>query len=213
MLNRGTFNSDEKMYFVCSEQQIVDLLQDDHIVSHDYNAVRALVSGEVSNFMGFEFIKTELLTGIAPVRANAAAAIAAGSHSIRECFAFTESALRFGTVKGSNVTKIEELERYHYAPSLYHSESFGAARANVGGLVIVKCLEKTRSDHTTQNGWVHPVASTSAATAKLRIQRASLLPAHSTNWTTAAYNDTGGILGVTELNSGDKILELAKKKL
>jgi hypothetical protein len=209
MLNKGTFNSDDKMYFVCSEQQITDLFQDIKITSSDYNAVKSLVEGEVTKFMGFHFIKTEMLTGLAPIRANAGTVIEAGSHSIRECFAFTESSLRFGTVNGSKFTNIEKLERYHYAPSLYHSESFGAARAAEGGVVIVKCLEQTRRDHTTQNGWVHPVASTSAATNKLRMQRASVLPANSHAWTDATYAADVAIVN----NNGDVLLELAKKKL
>ena len=219
MLNKGTFNSDEKMYFVCSEQQLTDLLSDKRVTSSDYNTVRALVNGEVKTYMGFEFIKTELLVGIAPPRAINEA-VPAGAHSIRECFAFTESSIRFGSVSGSKITKIEELQQYHYAPSLYHGESFGAARANERGVVIVKCLEKTQKDHVAANGWVQPVAAANnEGQRSRRLTRASVVPAYSLaavngvpNWAAASFENDNVLDGLIDANSQDAILIVAKKK-
>jgi len=38
-------------------------------------------------------------------------------------------------------------------PVVFHSLAFGAARANEGGVVVVKCLEPTCADHVAKNGW------------------------------------------------------------
>lgn len=214
MLNKGTFNSDEKMYFVCSEQQLTDLLQDKRVTNADYNSVRALVNGEVKSFMGFEFIKTEMLTGIAPPR-NLNDPVPIGSHSIRECIAFTENALRFGTVTGSKITRIEELQRYHYAPSLYHGESFGASRVNEQGVVIVKCLEKTQRDHVVLNGWVQPEAAANNPDQRTaRLTRTSTVPANTlTTWLQGSFADDNALNGLIDANSQNLLLAIALRKL
>ena len=54
--------SDELIALV-SQQQLDDLLANvDEVTNADYAAVKALVDGEVDRFMGFRFIRTELLT-------------------------------------------------------------------------------------------------------------------------------------------------------
>ncbi len=118
VLKKYTFGAvNEKYYLVCSSYQIGNLLRDSQVVSHDYNNVKALVTGEVSSFAGFNFIITEMLGGIKPADGNS-------TFSIRDCYAFTESSIRFGTVTGSVERQIDQLIQFHYAPSLYYSESF-----------------------------------------------------------------------------------------
>lgn len=51
----------EPVYCVLSQQQLTDLLGTTQVTSADYNTVRALVNGEIDTFMGFKFIRTELL--------------------------------------------------------------------------------------------------------------------------------------------------------
>ena len=51
----------EKLVWICSQQQLDDLLINvDEVANSRYADVKALVSGEVNHFMGFEFIRTEL---------------------------------------------------------------------------------------------------------------------------------------------------------
>ncbi len=214
MLNRGTFNSDKKMYFVCTSQQLTDLLADHRIINADYNSVKALVNGELNSFMGFTFIISELLTGIAGPR-NANDPVVAHSYSIRECFAFTEDAIRFASVKGTSITKTDELPMKHYAPMLYHGSSFGAARASEGGVVIIKCLEPARPDHHGVNGWVQPIAAGDDADQRTaRLTRASVVPSHATTWATNSFDNTGGLAHFG--NAGQiqaALLAIAQKRL
>ncbi|WP_342270043.1 phage capsid protein [Rickettsia endosymbiont of Orchestes rusci] len=156
LLKKHSFGADEKYYLVCSSHQIGNLLRDSQVTSYDYNSVKALVSGEVNSFAGFNFIITEMLGGISGT-----------TNSIRDCYAFTESSIRFGTVTGSVERQIDRLVQYHYAPSLYYSESFGATRTEEGQIVCIKCLEpadsaghvgdhwKAAADNAHFNGAVH----------------------------------------------------------
>jgi len=142
VLKKYTFGAaNEKYYLVCSSYQIGNLLRDSQVTSYDYNNVKALVTGEVSSFAGFNFIITEMLGGIRPADGN-------NTFSIRDCYAFTESSIRFGTVTGSVERQIDQLIQFHYAPSLYYSESFGATRTDEGLVVCIKCLEPFDAAHS-----------------------------------------------------------------
>jgi len=68
---------------VCSPQAIEKMLNDSTITSADYNSVRALMSGEINTFMGFEWQMIE-------TRSEGGLAIAT---NIRDCFAYHKSAI------------------------------------------------------------------------------------------------------------------------
>lgn len=137
-LKRAYPSQREKFYFLCTVEQIMDLLADPLITSIDYNTVRALVSGDINAFMGFTFILTDLL----PARIGLAAAglgNLAPLYTFRDCYAFAESAITFGRVKGVFITRIDELPLNHYAHSIYVSDSVGAVRMEDKGVVCIKC--------------------------------------------------------------------------
>ncbi len=140
ILKKHSFGTNDKLYLACSSYQIGNLLRDAQVTSYDYNNVRALVTGELSSFAGFSFIITEMLGGIRPADGHS-------TFSVRDCYAFTESAIRFGTVAGSSQKQIDQLLQYHYAPSLYYSESFGATRTDESLVVCIKCLEPYDAAH------------------------------------------------------------------
>mgnify|MGYP006427291041 CR=1 FL=1 len=51
----------EQVVLAHAAQQLDDLLGDTQATSSDFASVKALVDGEMTNFMGFEFVETELL--------------------------------------------------------------------------------------------------------------------------------------------------------
>jgi hypothetical protein len=106
---RGT-----KLYMVQSQQQLDDMLVNvDQVRNADYAAVKALVQGEVDYFMGFEFIRTELL------------ALSAGD--IRTCFAYAYPGLM--CVVGQDYrARITERDDKSYSTQVYFSMSVGATR-------------------------------------------------------------------------------------
>ncbi|HJD56510.1 phage capsid protein [Candidatus Tisiphia endosymbiont of Ptychoptera albimana] len=144
ILKKRSFGMYDKLYLLCSSNQISDLLRDPQITNYDYNNVRALVSGEVNSFLGFTFITSEMLGGIFDNTGDANQS----RYAVKDCYAFNEGAIRFNTVSGSNKKGIEELVQYHYAKVLYYSEAFGASRDNEQAVVVIKCLENyDRSSH------------------------------------------------------------------
>ncbi len=147
----------EKLYVVCTSAQLSDLLKQKEIQNFDYNTVKALVAGEIDTFAGFKFITTELLPGYIGFAANAAIPNPLIAHgdtkiTIRSCFAFAESAILFGKVKGAFLTKVDELVRRHYALQFYCSDSVGAIRMDEDGVVLINCVEAYRPAHLSVPG-------------------------------------------------------------
>lgn len=61
-----------KPYIAVNAEAIDDLLQETQLISSDYNAVKPLVDGEVSTFMGFQFLPYEDWQGVGiPLAAGA----------------------------------------------------------------------------------------------------------------------------------------------
>lgn len=51
----------EKRWFITNSKGLQDLLAVTEVVSYDYNTIKALVMGEIDTFMGFKFVRTELI--------------------------------------------------------------------------------------------------------------------------------------------------------
>ena len=73
---------DGERYFVHSAQQLQDMLLVDKMTSEDYASVKALVDGKIDRFLGFQFVRTELLSHNT-------------STDIRTCFAWHKSGIKF----------------------------------------------------------------------------------------------------------------------
>lgn len=171
ILKKRSFGMFDKLYLLCSSQQISDLLKDPQITSYDYNSVRALVSGEVNSFLGFTFIISEMLGGIYDSTGDKA------KYAIRDCYAFNEGAVRFNTVNGSVKKSIEEMLQYHFAKILYYSEAFGAVRDNEKAVVAIKCLEKyDSSTHTDKEVDKHTLWEKAADADHKRGVEANIVP-------------------------------------
>jgi len=61
ILDHNEVDDMDPRFVVVSAKQLQDLLQTTEVTSHDYNTVRALVNGQIDTFLGFKFIRTELL--------------------------------------------------------------------------------------------------------------------------------------------------------
>lgn len=119
---RGT-----KLYLAYTQQQLDDLLAITQITSGDYAAVKALVQGEVSYFMGLEFIQTELLT-------------LTTATDVRTCFAYAYPGLMKVTGQDSR-SRITERDDKSYSTQVYFSMSIGATRMQEEMVVEIMCDE------------------------------------------------------------------------
>ena len=112
-------------YIAVGPEQIENLLSDTNVTSSDFNTVKALVQGEVNQFMGFNFIMTNRL---------------AKSGNIRSCFAWAEDGLALAVGKDVNA-RIDERADKGYATQVYYCMSIGATRMEEDKVVQIDCDE------------------------------------------------------------------------
>jgi hypothetical protein len=117
-----------KRYIVCSPQQIADLLAITSVTSSDFNTVKALAQGDVSSFLGFEFIVSNRLK------------LDATNTDDRLIFAYTEDAVKLGI--GSDIkANITERADKSYSTQVYYAMSLGAVRMEEKAVVQIPCNE------------------------------------------------------------------------
>ncbi len=123
----GTNDVDEDipLHIAVTAKQITDLLNEDKITSQDYASVKALIKGEIKDFMGFEFHRIQRLNKVG---------------SDRQCFAWAEDGILLGV--GENVvTEIERLATKNYSVQVYVSMDVGATRMEEKKVVRIDCQE------------------------------------------------------------------------
>lgn len=127
ILGKNEYPQGSLLYFAISQQQLTDLLNNvEEVKNEDYAAVKALVKGEVDSFMGFQFIKTELLN--------------IDGDDVRTCFAYVKDYLLLSV--GQDVKcRITERDDKSYATQVYYSMSIGATRMQEEMVVQVDCSE------------------------------------------------------------------------
>ena len=138
----------QTMIFACSAKQIDDLLASTDVTSADYNTVKTLVRGEVDSFMGFKFVRTELIPfNDAPITYNIAdGSVGAGTGTIatgqgRRAFAFTAGEAILCANPRYVVGRIDELPNKHYSHQVYGALTVGTTRMEEVKVVEVDCLE------------------------------------------------------------------------
>ena len=117
-----------KRFIVCGPQQISDLLGTTSVTSADFNTVRALSTGEVNSFLGFEFIMSTRLNKDATNTTD------------RLVFAYTEDAIKLGIGKDI-AAKISERADKSYSTQVYYCMSLGAVRMQEEKVVQIPCHE------------------------------------------------------------------------
>jgi len=112
-------------YIVVGPKQITDLLGTTEVTSSDYNVVKALASGDVNSFLGFNFVVSNRL---------------AVASSIRDCIAFVNDGIALAV--GKDVTaRIDERADKGYATQVYYSAAFGATRMEEDKVVKIQAYE------------------------------------------------------------------------
>lgn len=118
----------EDRYFICPSESIIDLLGTTEITNADYNTVRALASGQIDSFLGFKFIRTELVY------------LENGSTTTTWYnYAFCKGAIGFGTIEDITVRLTERSDK-NYAWQAYCSMDMGATRVEDNMVVEVASM-------------------------------------------------------------------------
>lgn len=116
----------EPVALVCAQSQIDSLLRTTEVTSGDYNTIRALVAGEINTFLGFTFVRTQLL--------------AKDSNNVRRCLAFPKSAIIVGEAQ-ERTTKIDQRPDLNYTWQVWTEGTFGAARTWLEKVVSIDADE------------------------------------------------------------------------
>jgi len=125
ILRAAENDPDEGMFIAVSQEQIEDMLNDPTITSADYNSVRLLMTGEITQFMGFTWIPSERL------------GTTAGE---RRCIAWARNSLLLGALK-EPMTRVSERADKNYTTQVYMCMDIGATRMDETGVVEILCTE------------------------------------------------------------------------
>ena len=111
-------------FFVISAKQLQDLLANViEIKSSDYNNVKSLIDGTVNRFLGFEFVRTELLS--IDVAAD-----------VRTCIAYQQDRIAIGISVEKSVT-IDILPTLNHTIQIRTVLMIGASRLEEEGVVLI----------------------------------------------------------------------------
>jgi hypothetical protein len=127
-------DEEAKRYFVFNSFAKMAMLGNTKVTSADYNTVKALAKGEINEFMGFEFVRSERLPRSA---SNVTYTITDGTYGAgtgtvtaaksRRGFAYTANSILMSTAE-EVVTKITEMPTKHYSTQVYAKMNIGATR-------------------------------------------------------------------------------------
>ncbi len=122
---RAAENDPEEGFKLCvSQEQMEDVLNDSTITSSDYASMRALMSGSISSFMGFDWIQSERLT----------------TSTDRQCLAWAKNSILFGTLEEFNVRVSERADK-SYSTQVFAENDMGATRMDATGVIDIRCVE------------------------------------------------------------------------
>ena len=112
-------------YMIVGPKQISDLLNTTQVTSSDFNTVKALVNGEINQFLGFTFVTSNRLS------------IAS---SKRLCLAYAADGIKLAL--GQDImTRIDERSDKGYATQVYVCMTMGATRMEEEKVVTIEAHE------------------------------------------------------------------------
>ena len=124
-LDADEVDEDMERYMVVAARQITNLLETTEVKSADYNTVKALVEGKINTFMGFTFIRTQLLDL---------------TSDVRYCYAYAKGAIGYGVLTDIQA-KIDQRSDKNYAWQVWLKMDMGATRIEEPQVIEIACSE------------------------------------------------------------------------
>jgi hypothetical protein len=131
LFNKEDVDPDIPKYWAISAKEIKDMLDIDELTSADYVSIKALQTGKIENFMGFQFVMVSTKNALLPADAV--------SGTGRRTFAWAQDGIILGTAK-EVTTRIDERPDKRYLLQVYSKMSMGAVRME--GAKVHECLCK-----------------------------------------------------------------------
>lgn len=126
-------------YIAVTAEQIDDLLGEVAVTSSDYNAIKPLVDGEVSQFMGFVFVPYEDNGDALGGRGVPTSAVA-GPATIRLCPIWVPDGMHFGTWDDLTII-INNRPDKNNIKQIHGTFTAGATRIEEGKVFQLQCVE------------------------------------------------------------------------
>jgi len=124
LLGANNVDPDDDCWCIVNSRQIKSLLMDTRVSSHDYNAIKPLVSGQISQFAGFNIIPTER--------------IGVDSNSDDKVLFWAKGGILLGIGKDI-MTRISERDDKNYATQVFACMSIGATRMEEARVGYIEC--------------------------------------------------------------------------
>lgn len=119
-------DEDIPLHICMSSKQFQDLLNSTTVTSNDFNSIKALVKGEINEFMGFTFHRSQRLS--------------VDASDIRTCFAWAQDGICLGL--GADIhTKISERNDKNHLTQVWCGMTIGATRMEEKKVVEIYCDE------------------------------------------------------------------------
>ena len=113
-------------HIIVPPKQISDLLNNTTVTSSDFNTVKALATGDLNSFVGFNFIVSNRLN--------------TDSNSDRQVIAFASDGIKLAVGKEPSA-RIDERADKSYSTQVYYCQSIGATRMEEEKVVEIACNE------------------------------------------------------------------------
>lgn len=126
-------------FIAVTSEQVDDLLGEVAVTSSDYNAIKPLVDGEVSSFMGFNFIPYED-NGDALNGHGIPTEAVAGPATIRDCPVWVPDGMHFGAWAGLEIT-INNRPDKNNIKQIHGTFTAGATRLEEDKVFQMQCVE------------------------------------------------------------------------
>ncbi len=135
----------DQRYFGFNAYQKEALLSATEVTSADFNSIKALVMGQINQFMGFTFIRTELLTDASAATTfdETTGALGSGSGDANGydiCLAWAQSGLLLGLGADINAQIAPRADK-SFSTQVYASLDVGATRMEEEKVVEVYCKD------------------------------------------------------------------------
>lgn len=126
ILDEQSVDPSIRRFIIVSPKQISDLLNNTTVTNADFNTVRALAQGQISDFVGFSFIVSNRLN--------------TDTDGNRQVIAYAQDGLKLAIGK-EPTARIDERADKSYATQVYYCASFGATRMEEAKVVEIACTE------------------------------------------------------------------------
>ena len=132
VLNKEEVDPEETRYFAINSFQLRKMLAQTEMINNDYTTIKALVDGKIDTFMGFKFIRTELLdteTEAVKYDLTTGEYSAGGTSALggTRCIAWVESGIRMSIGRGVT-TDVSRRKDKRNIPQIYNTMTLGAVR-------------------------------------------------------------------------------------